>query len=185
MSEIAKPALDAQGRVRYEDAITYLENKYDFDSRDFSGSQSYYAKWCKKHGKRPNPSAVADQQSQWSEYCAAPDGEQAEPPYENFWHWLLDLAQPLGGKRPSFYRLDISKVLSTYDITHAVLQQTLQEATAKQAQAAIALLPSDLRERAARQLAPKPTELQPFVRTILGYFQAEFGAVVNLNLRPY
>ena len=182
---LTKPLPDAKGQYRYFEVMSYLEAKFGFQATDYYDSHSGYTKWCQKHAKPTRNTSIEVQQRTFREYSEAVDGMATEPPYCNFWHWLLDLMSPpgVGIRRPSSFRLDIPKVLSTYDSVHAVQLEAEQAALAPMMALALAAVPAEFQKMAEQQNQPKPTKLQPFVKEILGHFQAEFGPVVKLNLR--
>ena len=183
---LTKPEPAAKGgRISYYDMMAYLEQKYGFKSGDFFNSHDYYYVWCAKHGEKKYPKEVSEQQRIFREFNEAPDGAAIEPEYANFWHWMLDLQR---GDSPMFksmtaMSLNIPKILATYDDENRARQE--RENTNMQAglALALALIPADMRQMAIQQHKPKEAGLRPFVKTILGYIQTEFGNVVKLSFK--
>lgn len=97
-----KPNAKIEKKVKldYHDMMKYLEEKYDFESRGFTGIPStipdrgrHFYNWCDKHdlpeideeGKHRGSSQIF-----FKQYNAAEDGEKVLPPYMDFWHYLAD-----------------------------------------------------------------------------------------------
>lgn len=180
-----KPTPDDKGRIHYSRAIHFLQEKYGFNAHDFHDQSGYFAHWCELHGKDYAKADVKAQQKIFQEFGRAPDGVAAEPPYSNFWHWMIDLVKPPTGKHevPLYFRLDIPKVLRTYSETVGKRLSTENALAQKALESVMHLVPEDMRSAAIEQAAPKPTDIEPFVHTILEHFQAEFGPVIKLQLR--
>ncbi len=84
----------------YHEMMEYLENKYNFESREFSGIPStmnrdkHFDEWCDKHGlDKKDSKGKTRQNSQefYKMYKVAEDGERLKPPYMDFWHYLCDI----------------------------------------------------------------------------------------------
>ena len=84
----------------YHDMIEYLQKKYNFQSRGFSGIPStmdrdnHFNEWCDKHGLGKKDSEGKDRISSkefYKIYRTAEDGEISKPPYMDFWHYLCDI----------------------------------------------------------------------------------------------
>ncbi len=185
MSTIDKPKPDAKGRYKYWELMRFLEAKYGFKANDYNKTHDCYGPWCDKHGKPRNSPDIKIHQQVFREYSEAPDGMAAEPPYANFWHWMLDLVRGpnTAARLTANFRLDIPKVLATYDTTLAVQHEAEQERMRPLQELAFSLFPADVQQMARQQNKPTPTKLQPFVKDILGYIQLEFGPVVKLDMR--
>lgn len=185
MATTEKPVQDAQGRYRYNDAIRFLEAKYGFNSYDFNNTRNHFADWAAACGKSVDTLTQAERESLFEQYTRAPDGERARPESENFWHWMLDLVSPPGKptKLPPTFRLNVPKVLATFDTEVAPVREAQGAAVAAMVSGMMSFIPEDMREAAQRQHAPKSEKLKPYIRTILGYFEAEFGPVMKLDMR--
>ena len=185
MAKTEKPVQDAQGRIRYSDAIRFLEAKYGFDSYDFNKTRNHFSDWAAARGKALATLPAAERESLFEEYTVAADGERARPESENFWHWMLNLVSPPGQptKLPPMFRLNVPKVLATYDTDVAPVREAQGAAMAAMVGRMMNLIPEDMRETARQQYAPKSERLQPYIRTILGYFEAEFGPTMKLDMR--
>lgn len=68
--------------VEYDDISKAYAAK-GIDIRDLMRSEGHFRKWCRKHGEDEND------RDAFQRYQGAPDGEDACPPYVDFWHWLL------------------------------------------------------------------------------------------------
>lgn len=180
-----KPIQDAQGRYRYSQAISFLEAKYGFNSYDFSNTRNHFADWAAARGKALDTLSQSERRKLSNEYDKAPDGEAACPETENFWHWMLKLVSPPGQptKLPPTFRLNVPKVLATFDTEVAPEREAQGVAAAALVSSMMNLIPKDMHEAAQRQYAPKSEKLQPYIRTILGYFEAEFGPTMKLDMR--
>jgi hypothetical protein len=185
MATTEKPGQDAQGRYRYNAAIRFLEAKYGFNSYDFNNSRNHFAEWAAARGKALDTLPQAERQALSDEYAQAPDGEAARPETENFWHWMLDLVSPPGKptKLPPTFRLNVPKVLATFDTEVAPVREAQGVAVAAMVGGMMNLIPEDMREAAQQLYAPKSARLKPYIRTILGYFEAEFGPTMKLDMR--
>jgi hypothetical protein len=161
-----------------------LEAKFKFNSGDVLNHHGHYEVWRAKHGKPKHPVNIALAQALFSEFCAAEDGEKASPEYQNFWHWMLTLiAKPGKPRLPATFRFNIPKILATYDQAVAPIKDAEQVFIAEQLEASMHLVPKELQERLRTQYAPQDNTLQPFIRTILGYFDAEFGPKIVFDMR--
>lgn len=86
--------------IDYHDMMEYLENKYNFKSRGFSGIPStinrdnHFNEWFDKHGLGKKDSKGKERHSSqefFKMYQTAEDGERVKPPYMDFWHYLCDI----------------------------------------------------------------------------------------------
>jgi hypothetical protein len=86
-------------KLDYHDMMEYLEDKYNFKERGFSGIPStmdvdkHFNKWCDKHGlpqKDSEGKYRSSSQEFYTQYKEAEDGEKTKPPYMDFWHYLCD-----------------------------------------------------------------------------------------------
>jgi hypothetical protein len=86
-------------KLDYHDMMEYLEEKYNFNARGFSGIPStidldrHFDKWCDKHGlpqKDSEGKHRSSSQEFYTQYKEAEDGEKAKPPYMDFWHYLCE-----------------------------------------------------------------------------------------------
>lgn len=183
---LAKPEPAAKGgRISYNAMMAYLEQKYGFNSQDFFNRHDYYYVWCAKHGEKKYPKEVSEQQRIFREFNEAPDGAAIEPEYANFWHWMLDLQRGDSGvfKSMTAMSLNIPKTLANYDNENRARQEAENAKMQAGLAIALALIPDNLRQIAIQQYKPKEAGLRPFVKTILGYIQAEFGDVVKLKFK--
>jgi hypothetical protein len=129
----AKPAIDF---MRFMDG---LEKKYNFDHRDCASKYKWIAErrdeLCKEWGIDYNvwgkikPSDMNEREKQFYEvYKAEVTDEKKQPPYQDFWHWLLDndfVELHRGGfNNISFWNLEEG---NTPDWVKKVLQLILDE----------------------------------------------------------
>lgn len=86
-------------KLDYHDMMEYLEEKYNFKARGFSGIPSttsvdgHFDKWCDKHGlpqKDSKDKHRSSSQEFYTQYKEAEDGEKTKPPYMDFWHYLVE-----------------------------------------------------------------------------------------------
>jgi hypothetical protein len=86
-------------KLDYHDMMEYLEDKYNFKERGFSGIPStmdvdkHFNKWCDKHGlgqKDSEGKHRSSSQEFYKQYKDAEDGEKTKPPYMDFWHYLTE-----------------------------------------------------------------------------------------------
>lgn len=92
--------------IDYNDMMEYLENKYKFNSRGFTGIPStinrdtHFDEWCDKHGlgkKDSNGKERHSSQEFFKMYQISEDGEKEKPPYMDFWHYLCDINEVHNG----------------------------------------------------------------------------------------
>lgn len=86
-------------KLDYHEMMDYLEEKYNFKARGFSGIPSsvdvdnHFTNWCNKHGLPQKDSEGKHRNSSqlfYTQYKEAEDGEKTKPPYMDFWHYLCD-----------------------------------------------------------------------------------------------
>lgn len=97
----AKPALVTRSHLDYSDMMKYLEEKYNFESRGFTGIPSeipdvtrHFYRWCDAHNLNQKDSEGKNRGSSqefYKMYQVAEDGEKAKPPYMDYWHYLCDI----------------------------------------------------------------------------------------------
>jgi hypothetical protein len=103
---MSKPKVErvVQEKLNYNDLINWLEKKYNFKSRGFTGIPSmlnyenHFNDWCNKHGLPQKDSEGKHRGSSqifWKQYNEAEDGERTRPPYLDYWHYLVDINEIL------------------------------------------------------------------------------------------
>lgn len=102
-----KPTPKSVNRLDYHDMMEFLENKYNFKSRGFTGipstipdSDRHFYKWCDKHNLGQKDSKGQDRGSSkefYKMYQKAEDGKKSLPPYMDYWHYLCDINEPNNG----------------------------------------------------------------------------------------
>ena len=106
-----KPKPRTQTYLDYNECCDYIEQKYGYDTRDFAGKYKYieekYKELDRVYGKgwrdmpmnqlhQLNPNIEADLQKI----------DEAEPPYLDFWHWVVDRCNVSNGGIIYFSRTD-------------------------------------------------------------------------------
>jgi len=187
-----RPKANEKGVLEYDAAIRFLEAKYSFNAYGYLepgqvDPNKHFHIWCDARGYTESMTDAegnhrGSSQIWFAEYAADPEGEDACPKVQNFWHWLLGFMCPDGNlKIPRKFKLNIAKVLAEYDSTVAVENAARMEAVRLQMAPLLKMLPSEFQKTAQRQVESVDIVLPAYVRTILGYFQAEFGPKVTLG----
>jgi len=82
----------------YSEIVEYIEEKYSIKTRDYAGLWKHSGDWHRKRGHvgklDPEGKNLGSSQIWFKEYKEAPDGKAIEPPYEDFWHWMIDEYEP-------------------------------------------------------------------------------------------
>jgi len=102
-----KPAPKQEPKLDYDDMMDYLEKKYNFESRGFTGI----------------PSTM--NYDSHAEYKNADDGKKAKPPYMDFWHYLVDQNDGLGNGSFIYIPKVVPKVDRTTDDNIDMYKQLL------------------------------------------------------------
>lgn len=101
-----KPGPKMEPKLDYDEMMDFLENKYNFQSRGFTGIPStmdysnHFDNWCDKQGlpqKDKKGNYRISSQIFYKMYQEAEDGEKEKPPYMDFWHYLCDVCEPHNG----------------------------------------------------------------------------------------
>lgn len=95
-----KPQPKTVSQLDFSECTAFIEKKYNIDTRDFAGSHSDFGNWCKAHNEKQTtcaPKCSAEEmrqhQEQYARYNAGiASGAWKELPYQDFWHWLLEVA---------------------------------------------------------------------------------------------
>ncbi len=133
------------GRLDYHKMIEYLEKKYNFEARGFTGIPStvpnvdnHFYDWCKKHKlpkKDPDGLDMGSSTIYFEQYKKAEDGKKSLPPYMDFWHYLTDVNEVHNGGTIAIYRkVDTSRDLTpakTLKMYKDLLKTTKDRATRK------------------------------------------------------
>jgi len=99
-----KPRKQIKTAWDYHEIVNYVQQKHNVDLRDFAGKfhgiHSFDA-WCdsKGYGKIDPEGKTRGSSQVW---CAEHKvdierGHWYEPPYQDFWHWLLDVCEIRNG----------------------------------------------------------------------------------------
>jgi len=79
----------------YSEIRDYVENKYSIKTRDYARKWEYVSEWHKKKGHvgklDPEGKKIRDSHIWFKEYQEDPEGEAKEPPYLDFWHWIIEV----------------------------------------------------------------------------------------------
>lgn len=106
-NESKKPRQKKSKKLDYQDMMDFLEEKYKFESRGFTGIPSqvpdrdrHFYKWCDKHNLGKKDSKGNDRGSSqefFKMYKSAEDGERVLPPYMDYWHYLCEINETKNG----------------------------------------------------------------------------------------
>lgn len=89
-----KPKAKTRTVLDYHQCTKFIEKKYKIDVRDYAHSNKQFDEWCKAKGIKPD----GNSQSQWSAFKKAiKNGELIERPYQDFWHWIIDVCPVSNG----------------------------------------------------------------------------------------
>jgi hypothetical protein len=84
-----KPTPKTFSLLDWEECTLYINETHGIDTRDFANAHAQYGEWCAANNQVPDGSS----QTQFAEYQAdIKAGKLVERPYQDFWHWLLDVA---------------------------------------------------------------------------------------------
>lgn len=172
------------GVLDFSAAISWLEQKYDFNHRDYAGSHRHFDDWCnlKGYGKKdPQGNSRSGSQLWFAEYQKDSNGECKCPPYENFWHWLADYPfNPV--KKGKTYKVDLDYWLGEFaEVDAPALQSQSDDIFAKAMVAARSMVSPELLAEYG-QATKIPKVFPEFVKTILGYFKAEWGSKLKIKI---
>lgn len=95
-----KPKPEARMVIDFSECTDFIENKYGINTRDYANSHRDFERWCKKKKEKPTncPANCSDKvmkahQKQWARYQSdVAAGRFTDNPYQDFWHWLLTVA---------------------------------------------------------------------------------------------
>lgn len=84
----------------WSECTRFIEKKHKCDTRDFARAHHQFGEWCRENGA-PVISCSDDvkgSQKQYARFNAdIAAGKVVERPYQDFWHFLCDAAQPTRG----------------------------------------------------------------------------------------
>ena len=91
-----KPGKEVKIRYNYLDCSHYLEEKYKYKERDYAGKYEFFNKCREETDKKfgdngwftTKPIEFTPEQSQANDYYN--ELKKGEPPYWDFWHFILD-----------------------------------------------------------------------------------------------
>ena len=97
---LKKPAKQTRKSYDFSECTNFIEKKYKIDTRDYADSSGDFERWCEQVGEKPSPCplecpdmAMKTHQAQFARYQAdVAAGYFKEHPNQDFWHWLLDVA---------------------------------------------------------------------------------------------
>lgn len=90
-----KPKLKTKKQFDYSECTRFIEAKYKIDTRDFARTHTQFGEWCAAKGMKVIDSRkdIRGAQLQFAEWNKAVlSGSVVERPYQDFWHWLIDVA---------------------------------------------------------------------------------------------
>lgn len=84
-----KPLPQTRKVLDWGQCTDFIEAKYKLNTRDYTLSHSQFGEWC-----AANKLVVQENsQPQWAQFQAdIRAGKIVERPYQDFWHWLTDVA---------------------------------------------------------------------------------------------
>ena len=100
-----KPTRKSLRHLDWRQCTDYIERKYNIDTSDYAHSNTAFGDWCKSIGEKPRPlpprcaaNVMKAHQEQYARFNKAiADGTFKDRPYQNFWHWLIDVIDPSKG----------------------------------------------------------------------------------------
>lgn len=126
MTNISKPHKKPRKAVYdYDEVIRFIESKYKIKVRDFADSSSHFNKWANKKGYKGKDPAGKDRGSSqiwYAEYKKDPEGYAVCPPYQDFWHWILDQVEV---ERGADIDLDVAEWLDDEDVEKPEFVKTI------------------------------------------------------------
>lgn len=171
-----------EGVLDFSEAISWLEQKYCFSHRDYAKSHGHFDLWCDQKGYGqidPAGQHRGGSQIWFAEYKQDAEGDCKRPRYQDFWHWLIDYAfAPI--KKGKTYPLDLDFWLGEFAENLAPELQALSDKAFAEAMSKVRRMasPEFFAEYSRSNKAP---EVFPeFVKTILGYFKAEWGSKLKV-----
>lgn len=95
-----KPKRRTRSYYDFNQCTAFIENKYKIDTRDYLSSHKDFGRWCKlkKEKQTKCPANCSDKdikknQEQFARYRHdVLQGKFKDKPYQDFWHWLTDVA---------------------------------------------------------------------------------------------
>jgi len=93
-----KPEFKTQKYLDYSECTKFIEAKYKIDTRDYAKSHLQYCEWCDSMGygindKDPDGCSRGDSRIWFAQYRTDLEtGKIIERPYQDWWHWLIDVA---------------------------------------------------------------------------------------------
>ena len=96
----------------YNTIIKYVEKKYNFQSRDYANKFLFFHAWANSKGYTngkldSDGNDVGSSQIWFAEFEKDPEGAAKQPPYQDFWHFVLK--QDEGIKRDGFTTLNVKE----------------------------------------------------------------------------
>lgn len=88
-----KPRLQKRELLDYNECVRWIEKKYKIQTRDYASKHDYFDDWCNAEGLPKKDADGNDRNSSqifWKQYQKHPKGAKIEPPYQDFWHWIVD-----------------------------------------------------------------------------------------------
>lgn len=86
--------------VTFEELRDHLKAQHGIDVYDVNGAMNAFDRWCRRHKIPLSEARGGTPRSQdiFTQYIEAPDGQDAEPLYFDFWHFLLEVAREMSIK---------------------------------------------------------------------------------------
>lgn len=107
MSTMVKPVPENRPSLDFSDCTAFIEDKYGIDTRDYARSHLQFGEWCDAKGygeKDPDGNDRSSSQVWFAEFKKdVEDGAVVERPYQDFWHWLLEVCDIHRGATMELY----------------------------------------------------------------------------------
>jgi hypothetical protein len=91
---VNKPQPKPRYTIDYSEAKSWISYVLGYNLRDTLESHLHFDRWCREKGEEPD----GHSQEQYARYLQDPEGEAACPEYRDFWHFLCDHQDMVGGE---------------------------------------------------------------------------------------
>ena len=103
--EVGGKAMKPKPRVLevfdWNECTAFIEDKYGINTRDYRRSHNQFDEWCDVKGYGQKDSQGEDRGSSqlwYAEFqCEIESGKVKERPYQDFWHWIIDVTNVQNG----------------------------------------------------------------------------------------
>lgn len=102
-----KPQPENRPSLYFGECTRFIEDKYKIDTRDYARSNHQFFEWCdstRRGDIDPDGKKRSESQRWYLEFQqAVSTGEITERPYQDFWHWLLEVCDIHRGATMELY----------------------------------------------------------------------------------